>query len=166
MKAVTILVASVGKNAELAEVLRRIVAAQGARAEIVNLVQLSLPLYSTVEVERGIPPAVATLTNALRRADSLIIVAPEYNGSLPPVLNNAIAWTGAGSDDWREVFNDKAAALATHSGGGGLHLLMAMRQLLSCIGLNVLGRQLCTTPSKPLSEASAQAVVAALLRLS
>src|SRR5271155_3356546 len=37
-------------------------------------------------------PAQA-LRDAVQRADALLVVTPEYNGSLPAVLKNAIDWT-------------------------------------------------------------------------
>ena len=36
-----------------------------------------------------------------------IIVAPEYNGVMPPVLNNAMAWTSRATKNWRDAFDDK-----------------------------------------------------------
>ena len=51
---------------------------------------------------------------------AFIIVAPEYNGVMPPVLNNAMAWTSRATKNWRDAFDDKIVALATHSGGGGV----------------------------------------------
>jgi chromate reductase, NAD(P)H dehydrogenase (quinone) len=37
-------------------------------------------------------PAVASLRDAIDRADALLIVTPEYNGSFPGVLKNALDW--------------------------------------------------------------------------
>ena len=58
-------------------------------------------------------------------------------------------------EDWRDVFNGKSALIATHSGGGGAHVLMAMRHQLSYVGMNVLGRQLLTNYGKQLNDESA-----------
>jgi chromate reductase, NAD(P)H dehydrogenase (quinone) len=38
------------------------------------------------------PPAVAALRDAVRRSDGLVVATPEYNGSMPGVLKNAIDW--------------------------------------------------------------------------
>jgi NAD(P)H-dependent FMN reductase len=38
------------------------------------------------------PPAVAALRAAAAEADAALVVTPEYNGSLPAVVKNAIDW--------------------------------------------------------------------------
>jgi chromate reductase, NAD(P)H dehydrogenase (quinone) len=38
------------------------------------------------------PAAVAAFRDAVRRADGLVVATPEYNGSMPGVLKNAIDW--------------------------------------------------------------------------
>jgi chromate reductase len=39
-----------------------------------------------------VPPAVADLRSALAAADAVLIATPEYNGSVPGVLKNAVDW--------------------------------------------------------------------------
>lgn len=151
MKSTLILVASSGKNIDLAYVIKDLADKAGFTSELVNLVDLKLPLYSTSEEESAIPEAALTLAKKCIEADSLIFIAPEYNGSVPPVFNNTIAWISRSGDRWRDAFNGKPALIATHSGGGGAHVLMAMRQQLAFIGANVLGRQLLTNFGKEYS---------------
>ena len=38
------------------------------------------------------PAAVVAFREAVRRADGLVVATPEYNGSMPGVLKNAIDW--------------------------------------------------------------------------
>src|SRR3954451_17587314 len=38
------------------------------------------------------PAAVVAFRDAVRRADGLVVATPEYNGSMPGVLKNAIDW--------------------------------------------------------------------------
>jgi chromate reductase, NAD(P)H dehydrogenase (quinone) len=164
MSDVLIFVASRVKNVELGQKLADEIEAQGASYEIVNLVDLALPLYPC-ENEEAVEKAI-TLTEKVKAAKSLLSVAPEYNGSLPPALNNTMAWISTATKDWRETFNGKPVALATHSGGGGAHVLLAMRQQFSYIGANVLGRELLTHYQKELNPESATAVIKELLKYS
>ena len=166
MKTITLLLSSSGKNKELANTLKDIIEKSGAKGSIINLEVLELPLYSGIEEERsGVPKEVIDLKNKMVISDGFIFIAPEYNGSLPPVLINAISWLSRSSDDWREAFNGKIAAIATHSGGGGKNVLMAMRLQLSFLGTNVLGRELLTNYSKQLNISSAEAVIKEILKL-
>jgi NAD(P)H-dependent FMN reductase len=41
----------------------------------------------------GVPSPAQALRDAVQHADALLLVTPEYNGSLPAVLKNAIDWT-------------------------------------------------------------------------
>jgi chromate reductase len=161
---VSILVASQGKNKELANTLNSIVEKNGATSQLIDLVELELPLYSQITEEGGVPEKAQELNKMIKESDALIFLAPEYNGGLPPVLTNAIAWVSRDGKSWRESFNSKPALIGTHSGSGGVRALVQLREQLSYIGLNVLGRVIHTHFSKPLNEESAQACVEGLLK--
>ncbi|RLA62621.1 MAG: NADPH-dependent oxidoreductase [Epsilonproteobacteria bacterium] len=161
---VSILVSSQGKNLELAKKFLEYFSEKKEKADILDLVALDLPLYSAL-TEGKLPDRVQDLTKKLVNSKAIIFVAPEYNGSVPPVLNNAIAWVSRTGDDWRHAFNGKPAAIATHSGGGGAHVLMAMRHQLSFIGMNVLGRQVLTNYGKELNTDSMAAVLDQLISI-
>jgi NAD(P)H-dependent FMN reductase len=56
-----------------------------------------LPFYNeeidpSVGAEHDEPPAVTALRAAAAEADAALVVTPEYNGSIPAVLKNAIDW--------------------------------------------------------------------------
>lgn len=157
MKKLLIMVCSLGKNVEMADKISEIATSEGHEVKTLNLVNEELPLYSTKVEAEGIPTKAKEIADVIIGATSLIIVAPEYNGSMPPVLNNTIAWVSRSGDDWRKAFNGKPVLIGTHSGGGGAHVLMAMRQQLSYLGANVLGRQLLTNFGKALNEDSVKA---------
>ncbi len=167
MSHIVILVASLGKNVELGAELEKIVRSEGGTPEVINLVELELPLYSTTAEAAGIPQAAKELTATLSKCSGMIVIAPEYNGSTPPALVNAISWVSRSTEgaDWRKAFNGKPAVIGTHSGGGGAHVLVAMRLQLSFLGVNVLGRQLLTNFGKPLNPESAETVVSELIQL-
>src|SRR5258708_18612981 len=53
----------------------------------------AFPLYNAdVQSASGLPAPVNALADAIRAADGVIIVTPEYNFSIPGGLKNAIDW--------------------------------------------------------------------------
>lgn len=163
---IAIVVASEGKNADLAEKVFEEAKSQGSEARLINLLDFSLPLYSTREEKaNGIPKKAVELKELFQKAKSFVFVAPEYNGSVPPTLNNSIAWVSRAAEDWREAFNGKVASIATHSGGGGAHVLMSMRMQLSYVGMTVLGRQILTTYQKELNQESLKEIISQQINL-
>ena len=167
MNNIGILVASVNKNMELALNIQEVITGLEAKSELVNLVALDLPMYtSIVEDEKGIPKEVTELAIKLLTYDALIIVSPEYNGSMPPVLNNAIAWVSRVGDDFRAIFNQKFVALASHSGGGGMRGNDAVRAMFSYVGANVLSREIINNYSKPFKRETVVSVVEELVNYS
>ena len=167
MTKIGILVASSNNNQKLGLKLQELALKEGCEVELINLVDLRLPLYSTVEEEEnGIPETVLYLATKILELKAFIIVAPEYNGVMPPVLNNAMAWTSRATKDWRDAFNEKIVGLATHSGGGGAKGLQAMRIQFQHLGANILAREILTTYEKPLNEETAIGMIKSLKRLS
>ena len=167
MAKIGILVASANNNQKLGLKLKELVIEANCEVELINLVDLRLPLYSTVEEEEnGIPETALDLATKILDTKAFIIVAPEYNGVMPPVLNNAMAWTSRATKDWRDAFNEKIVGLATHSGGGGAKGLQAMRIQFQHLGANILARELLTTYEKPLNEDTAKAMIQQLIKLS
>ncbi|MCC9197235.1 NADPH-dependent FMN reductase [Arthrobacter sp. zg-Y820] len=52
-----------------------------------------VPFYNEdIDVEGSVPEAAAALRAAAASADALLLVCPEYNGTMPAVLKNAIDW--------------------------------------------------------------------------
>jgi NAD(P)H-dependent FMN reductase len=152
---VVILAASSGKNYALANKFRDTFDIKGVNSKVVDLTTLNWPVY-TPETEKNsnLAPDTNALSHLLADATALVVCAPEYNGVMPPVLNNCIAWLSVQSDDFRLLFNNKTVLLATHSGGGGAHCLMAMRQQFSHLGSNVIGRSMTLNKSKEFSQST------------
>lgn len=158
-----ILSATHGTNLDLAKAFAAEATKQGASAEVVSLPELQLPLYDSLVSEAG--PGLATLEQALKQHKGLVICAPEYNGSIPPVVTNAIAWLSVSTDDFRALFNGRPVALATHSGGGGNKVALAMRQQLSHLGCTVVGREVVATSQKAANPEAIAALVTQLTAL-
>ncbi|MER6126122.1 NAD(P)H-dependent oxidoreductase [Streptomyces sp. NPDC001795] len=52
-----------------------------------------VPFYNEdIDVEGSVPESAAKLRAATAQADSLLLFSPEYNGTIPAVLKNAIDW--------------------------------------------------------------------------
>ena len=158
MKKLLLISASSGENLKLVEKISEI-AQEEFSCEMIDLTQLSLPLYSPRQEENGVPAEAIDLAKRIKEADALFVTSPEYNGSIAPTLNNMIAWVSRSSKDWRESFNGKTTVIGTHSGGGGSYVLMAMRQQLSYVGCNVLGRVIHTNYNKALNEESVSQIL-------
>ena len=135
--------ATSGTNHELAEVFASTATAKGHDAHVVDLAEMDIPMFTVARSKNPEEaPDISELISEMTQADAWVVIAPEYNGSMPPTLNNAIAWMST-SMDWqsfRTLCTGKPVGLATHSGGGGAHVIMAMRQQFSYIGADVIGR--------------------------
>ena len=95
-----------------------------------------LPIYNfDIQNSSGFPAAANAWADAIRAADGLLIVSPEYNWSIPGGLKNAIDWASRMKD---QPFTGKPVALQSAAGGllGGARLQHHLRQ--SLISLDVL----------------------------
>ena len=134
--------------------------------ELINLEELDVPLYTPIEEEKGIPSEIKSIMEKFINASGFIICAPEYNGSIPPVLTNIIAWISViDADNWRFVFNGKIALMATHSGGGGNNLLQSLRIQLNHLGTLVLPRTISINSKTEFNHDSATEKVQQLIDL-
>jgi NAD(P)H-dependent FMN reductase len=53
-----------------------------------------VPFYNEdIDLPGDAPGPAQALRNAVQRADALLLVTPEYNGTIPAALKNAIDWT-------------------------------------------------------------------------
>lgn len=84
------------------------------------------------------PDSVRDLRDRIESADALLVVTPEYNGSISGVLKNAIDWASArhrGSS-----FKNKTVAVAGASTGqyGAIWAQMDLRKVLGICGARVI----------------------------
>jgi len=79
-----------------------------------------IPLYDgDLEEREGLPAAVVALKEAIASADGLLIATPEYNGSLPGPLKNALDWCTRPTSDIGRVFGGRPVALCGAALGRG-----------------------------------------------
>jgi len=89
-----------------------------------------LPLYDAdLQAEDGFPAEVTAMGDAIRSADGVIIVSPEYNFSIPGGLKNALDWISRLPD---QPFKKKPVALQSAAAGmlGGARMQYHLRQVM------------------------------------
>ncbi|WP_432770174.1 MAG: NAD(P)H-dependent oxidoreductase [Sphingopyxis sp.] len=134
-------------NRALGDLAAASLAAHGAQVTRVDLGVFDLPLYSAALEATAFPPDALKLKGIFAVQDGLLFVSPEYNGSLPPLLKNAIDWASRPTGDEGLValtaYRGKAAAImsASISPFGGLRGLMHLRQILSTVQMLVIPDQ-------------------------
>lgn len=78
-------------NRKIAEILAQ-QAPEGVTVDIVDGLG-DIPFYNEdVDNAEQVPAAAAALRQRIGAADRVLAVTPEYNGTMPAVLNNAIDW--------------------------------------------------------------------------
>lgn len=105
-----------------------------------------LPIYDADIQAEGFPAAVTAMADAIRAADGLLIVTPEYNYSIPGPLKNAIDWLSRLPD---QPFAGKPIALQTASQGplGGARCQYHLRQAMVFLDGYVLNKPEVMVPS-------------------
>lgn len=149
----------------MAERFANVAIDKGHEADIVDLAEMDLPMFTVArssDPEQS--PDVSELTQQMIAADAWIVVAPEYNGSFPPTLNNTIAWLSRDWQNFRKMCTGTPVGLATHSGGGGAHVIMAMRSMFSFLGADVMGRALTSGRDKEPNPETIDAMIDNLAR--
>src|SRR4029079_7969166 len=98
-----------------------------------------IPVYNFDVQQSGFPATVTTWADAIRKADGVIIVSPEYNWTIPGGLKNAIDWTSRMKD---QPFKDKPVAFQSDAGGilGGSRMQYHLRQSLTSVDTMLFGR--------------------------
>jgi NAD(P)H-dependent FMN reductase len=80
-------------NTRLASLATTAIERLGASADVASMREFDTPSYDgDVETAAGLPAGAQEFRSRLEAADAFVIVSPEYNGSMPGVLKNAIDW--------------------------------------------------------------------------
>ena len=120
-------------------------------AELVVFEGLAAVPYYSEDDELPTPAAVADLASAVAEANAVLIATPEYNGSIPGHLKNALDWISRPEPGDRplEVFRGKVAAIlsASPGPGAGKRGLRHLRELLEMMQVHVIPQELSIAKS-------------------
>jgi NAD(P)H-dependent FMN reductase len=123
-------------NVRLAALAAKELTLADAEATRISLEDYPLPLYDAdTEANSGAHPNAVKLKQMMCAHHGVFITAPEYNGSIPPALKNAIDWVSQVRERGEAAyvaFRGRPFALgaASPEPHGGVRGLMALRQIL------------------------------------
>lgn len=124
-------------NTRLANLAAGVLGRHGCTVDIASMHEFDVPSYNhDVEVAGVWPEGALEIRKRLLANDAFIISSPEYNGSMPGLLKNAIDWA---SRFRPQPFNEHHALLmsASPSMGGGNKSLWSLRMPLEHLGAHV-----------------------------
>ena len=157
MKDVLIVSATLSNNYSLSKALSGHLKELDMESTVISLENYNLPIYTdpVFDLEKNAYiDTIEALTQNFVNHRGLIICGPEYNGSIPPIINNAIAWISTSTDYWRDAFKDKVALIGTSSGGPGNKFIATMKIQLEHLGCVVMPRSISVNKSNPLDPES------------
>jgi chromate reductase, NAD(P)H dehydrogenase (quinone) len=135
-------------NARLAAAAAYQFAQAGADVTRISLSDFPLPIYDgDLQSKSGVPKHAINLKRMMSAHHGVLIVTPEYNSSVPPLVKNAIDWLSRVQDTQEtryQVFRGRPFALAAASESrlGGTRCLAALRLILSACQATVIPNQL------------------------
>jgi len=124
-------------NSRLARRAGQVIEEHGCTAELAAMADFDCPSYNQdVQDRDGFPPGADALRRRLEANTAFVIASPEYNGSVPGVLKNAIDWV---SRYRPQPFNERHGLLVSASPSlvGGNRGLWTLRVPLEHLGARV-----------------------------
>jgi NAD(P)H-dependent FMN reductase len=98
-----------------------------------------VPFYNEdIDLPGDVPGPAQALRDAVQRADALLLVTPEYNGTIPAALKNAIDWTSRPYQDGAIVDKPVAVVGTAHGRYGGVWAHDDTRKSARIAGARVL----------------------------
>ena len=134
-------------NARLAAAAAYEFAQAGAEVTRISLADFPLPIYDgDLQTRSGVPKNALNLKRLIGAHDGVLIVTPEYNSSVPPLVKNTIDWVTRVQDAHEsrgQVFRERAFAIAAASDSriGGSRSLSALRLILAACHATVIPNQ-------------------------
>src|SRR5215472_977436 len=135
-------------NVKLAMAASHELALAGADVTRLSLGDYPLPIYDgDMQARSGVPKNAVNLKRMIGSHHGVLIVTPEYNSSVPPLVKNTIDWITRVQDPHEargQVFREKPFAIAAASEGrlGGTRALAALRLILTACHATVVPNQL------------------------
>jgi chromate reductase len=135
-------------NAKLAAAAAHEFALAGVDVTRISLADFPLPIYDgDLQAKSGVPKHAVNLKHMIAAHHGVVVVTPEYNSSVPPLLKNTIDWISRVQDPHEargEVFFGRPFAIAAASENrlGGSRALQALRLILSACRALVIPNQL------------------------
>jgi len=135
-------------NARLAAAAAHQFAQAGAEVTRISLADFPLPIYDgDLQSKSGVPKSAINLKRMIGAHHGVLIVTPEYNASVPPLVKNTIDWVSRVHDANEargQVFRGRAFAIAAASESrlGGTRSLAALRLILTACHAMVIPNQL------------------------
>ena len=114
----------------------------------ISLGDFPLLIYDgDLQNKSGVPKNAINLKRMIGAHHGVLIVTPEYNSSVPPLVKNTIDWVTRVQDPHEtrgQVFRERAFAIAAASQSrlGGTRALAALRLILSACHATVIPNQL------------------------
>jgi chromate reductase, NAD(P)H dehydrogenase (quinone) len=101
-----------------------------------------LPIYDQDLDDMDVPESVRRLREDWTAADAIFFASPEYNGSVPGGLKNAVDWASRPKDE--AALRNKTVAVVGASMGqfGALWAQQDLRRILGIAGARVVGEPL------------------------
>jgi chromate reductase len=135
-------------NVKLAAAAAQEFVRAGVDVTRISLGDFPLPIYDgDLQTKSGVPKNAVHLKRMIGSHHGVLLVTPEYNSSLPPLLKNTIDWVSRVQDSGElrgQVFRDRAFAMAAASANrlGGARCLAALRLVLAACHATVIPNQL------------------------
>ncbi|MGI9355050.1 MAG: NADPH-dependent FMN reductase [Rhizobiaceae bacterium] len=123
-------------SVQLAKAIKQSLEAKDCEVTLVNMTDYPMPLLNQdLEQESGPPQQAKDLAALVSQHHGVVLVNPEYNASLTPLMKNTLDWMSRDMGDARP-YQNRAFALASSSPGGlgGIRALSHARDILVSIG--------------------------------
>ena len=130
-------------NKKLALLAANILKEKGIPHSFADLHDYEAPVYhGDLEVENGIPETMKAFKSLMKEHDAFLIVSPEYNGFVPPLLINMFSWCSRpeeGDTNLVATRGKYVGLMATSPGAmGGIRMLPRLREALNDLGAIVV----------------------------